>query len=75
MILVAAAQQLGQPVTVAVIGAGIAPAASEIAAAQVQEVVTIDAAPLEPYTPDGFTAALVQAIEQLKPSFVILPHT
>jgi len=72
---VAAAQQLGPPITVAVIGAGIAAAASEIAAAQVQEVVTIDAAPLEPYTPDGFTAALVQVIEQLKPSLVILPHT
>jgi len=72
---IAAAQPLGQPVTVAVIGAGIASAASEIAAAQVQEVVTIDAAPLEPYTPDGFTAALAQAIDELKPSLVILPHT
>jgi electron transfer flavoprotein alpha subunit len=72
---IAAAQQLGQPITVAVIGAGIASAASELAAAQVQDVVTIDAAPLEPYTPDGFTAALAQAIDQLKPSLVILPHT
>jgi electron transfer flavoprotein alpha subunit len=32
-------------------------------------------AALEPYTPDGFTAALQQAIDQLKPSTVILPHT
>jgi len=72
---IAAAQQIGQPITVAVIGAGIEKTAAEIAAAQVQEVVTIDAAPLEPYTPDGFTAALAQAIEQLKPSIVILPHT
>jgi len=72
---IAAAQQLGQPIAVAVIGAGIASAASEVAAAQVQEVVTIDAAPLEPYTPDGFTAALAQAIDELKPSLVILPHT
>lgn len=74
---VAAAQQIaaGQPVTVAVVGAGISAVAAELAAARVHEVVTIDAPGLEPYTPDGFTAALVQAIEQLKPSLVILPHT
>jgi electron transfer flavoprotein alpha subunit len=72
---IAAAQQLAQPTTVAVIGAGIAAVAAEIAAAQVNEVVTIDAPALEPYTPDGFTAALIQAIEQLKPDTVILPHT
>ena len=69
---IAAAQQLGQPVTVLAIGASVA---AELAAAQVQEVVTIDAPALEPYTPDGYTAALAQAIEQLKPSLVVLPHT
>ena len=72
---IAAAQQLAKPVTVAVIGAGIAAVAAEVAAAQVTEVVTIDAPALEPYTPDGFTAALAQAIDQLKPDAVILPHT
>jgi electron transfer flavoprotein alpha subunit len=72
---IAAAQQLGEPLTVAVVGSGVAAVAAEVAAADVQEVVTIDAAALEPYTPDGFTAALAQAIDQLKPSFVFLPHT
>jgi len=74
---IAAAQQLaaGQPVTVAVVGAGVASVAAELAAAQVQEVVTIDAPALDPYTPDGFTAALAQAIDELAPSTVILPHT
>jgi electron transfer flavoprotein alpha subunit len=72
---IAAAQQLGEPMTVAVIGSGISPVASEVAAAQVQEVVTVDAPALEPYTPDGFTAALAQVIEQLHPSIVVLPHT
>jgi electron transfer flavoprotein alpha subunit len=38
-------------------------------------VVTIDAAALEPYTADGFTAALEQAVGELKPATVILPHT
>jgi electron transfer flavoprotein alpha subunit len=74
---VAAAQQLaaGQPVAIAVLGANIASIATELAAAQVQEVVTVDNPALEPYTPDGFTAALQQAIDQLKPSAVLLPHT
>ena len=72
---IAAAQQLAKPIAVVVIGAGIAAAAADIAAAQVTEVVTIDVPALEPYTPDGFTAALAQAIEQLKPDTVILPHT
>jgi electron transfer flavoprotein alpha subunit len=72
---IAAAQQLAQPVTVVVIGAGVAAVAAEIAAAKVEAVVTVDVPALEPYTPDGFTAALAQAIEQVKPDTVILPHT
>ena len=74
---IAAAQQLaaGQPVAIAVLGSNVGSIAGELAAAQVQEVVTIDNAALEPYTPDGFTAALQQAIDQLKPSIVVLPHT
>ena len=74
---IAAAQQLaaGQPVAIAVVGSNVGSIAADVAAAQVQEVVTLDNAALEPYTPDGFTAALQQAIDQLKPAVVILPHT
>ena len=72
---IAAAQHLGEPVAVVVLGSGVAPAATEVAAADVQEVVTIDVPALEPYTPDGFTDALAQAVDQLKPSLVFLPHT
>jgi electron transfer flavoprotein alpha subunit len=74
---IAAAQQLaaGQPVAIAVLGSNIGSIAAELAAAQVQEVVALDNPALEPYTPDGFTAALQQAIDQLKPSIVMLPHT
>ena len=74
---IAAAQQLaaGQPVAIAVLGSNIGSIAAELGAAQVQEVVTLDNPALEPYTPDGFTAALQQAIDQLKPSIVMLPHT
>jgi electron transfer flavoprotein alpha subunit len=72
---IAAAQQLGDALTIAVVGSGVSAVASEVASADVQDVVTIDAPALEPYTPDGFTAALQQAIDQLKPSLVVLPHT
>jgi len=41
----------------------------------VKEVVTIDHAALQPYTPDGYTAALEQAMVSLAPSLVLLPHT
>src|SRR5581483_506155 len=58
-----------------VLGAGSATAAGELAALKVDEVVTIDLPALEPYTPDGYTAALAQAIENLTPSLVVLPHT
>ena len=73
---VAAAQQLGDPaITIAVVGPGAGPVASELASARVTEVVVIDAAALEPYTPDGYTDALRQAVDQLNPSLVVLPHT
>lgn len=73
---IAAAQQLaaGQPISVVV--PGTAPSvAKELAAAQVAEVITLDAPALAAYTADGFTAALESAIGQLSPSHVLLPHT
>ena len=76
---IAAAQQLGAavnlPVTALLAGAGAAGAAAELAAADVKEVVTVEGAGLDQYTPDGFTAALQDAIGQLSPSYVLLPHT
>jgi electron transfer flavoprotein alpha subunit len=74
---IAAAQQMaaGDQVVVLVPGPGAAAVAAELAAADVHEVVSVDHAALEPYTPDGYTAALQQAIDQLKPSLVLLPHT
>jgi electron transfer flavoprotein alpha subunit len=76
---VAAAQQLGgalaAPVTVLVPGANAAVVGNELAAAQVQDVVTVSHAALEPYTPDGYTAVLAGAIGQLAPQYVLLPHT
>ncbi len=62
-------------ITILVPGTNVGSVAAELAAAEVAEVVTVENAALEPYTPDGFTAALQDAITQLAPSHVLLPHT
>jgi electron transfer flavoprotein alpha subunit len=73
------AQQLAaatsSEITILVPGARVGGVAAELAAAQIKDVVTVEHAALEPYTPDGFTAALQDAIAQLAPSHVLLPHT
>jgi electron transfer flavoprotein alpha subunit len=74
---IAAAQQLAgaDPITIAVVGADVGAVALELAAAQAKEVVTLDDPALAAYTPDGYTMALQQAVDQLSPTLVILPHT
>jgi electron transfer flavoprotein alpha subunit len=75
----AAAQQIaGQAkasVSGLVIGQGVAGLADELAGYQLEEVLLVENALLEKYTPDGYSIALKQAIEQSKPDLVILPHT
>jgi electron transfer flavoprotein alpha subunit len=58
-----------------VLGTSLQGVAAELATALVHEVVTIESPALEPYTPDGYTAALHDAIGQLSPDLVVLPHT
>ena len=79
---IAGAQQMAGtdpivPIVVAIPGtaATTAAAAAELAGARVSEIVLVDNAALEPYTPDGYVAALVDAIGQLSPDLVLLPHT
>jgi electron transfer flavoprotein alpha subunit len=76
---IVAAQELtastSLPVAVLVAGASVGSIAAELSAAQIGEVLTVENAALEPYTPDGFTAALQDAIAQLAPAYVLLPHT
>jgi electron transfer flavoprotein alpha subunit len=80
---IAAAQQLaglsGVPaISVLVPGstaAHLEAVAGELATAQVAEIVTVDHPALAVYTPDGYTAALRDAITQLSPDYVLLPHT
>ena len=69
------ALEIRAPIGVLVPGTGTSGPAAELAAAAVQEVVTLESAALEPYTPDGFTAALQDAIARLPATHVLLPHT
>jgi electron transfer flavoprotein alpha subunit len=70
------AQQLDpSAITVLVPGGSAVSVASELATASVNEVVTLEHGAIEPYTPDGFTAALQDAVAQLSPQYVLLPHT
>ena len=73
--VIAAAQQIGDPVTVAVAGHGISSVVDELAQADVVEVVMLDDLALEPYTSDGFVDAWTQVIKVENPELVILPHT
>lgn len=76
---IVAAQQLAAvsngPVSVLVPGANGAGVARELAAADVKEVITLEHQALEPYTADGYTAALQAVVAQLTPTIVLLPHT
>jgi electron transfer flavoprotein alpha subunit len=72
---VAAAQQLGGPVTVLVPGAGVAATAAALAAADVAEVVALEHEALGVYTPDGFVQALAPVIAAAAPALVVAAHT
>jgi electron transfer flavoprotein alpha subunit len=72
---IAAAQQAGGPVKIAVLGAGVDEVARQVAVAAAAEVIVVDDPALEHYTADGFVLALAQLIESEKPERVFLPHT
>jgi len=70
-----AAGQAASSLSILVLGSNIGAIAAELSGAEASAVLTIEAVALEAYTPDGFTVALAQAIGELKPSTVMLPHT
>jgi electron transfer flavoprotein alpha subunit len=72
---IAAAQQVGQPVSIAVLGSGIESVASELAAADVTAIIVVEADALGDYTADGYVAALASLIGSESSALVCLPHT
>jgi len=75
----AAAQQIAvqtkASISGVVIGKGVAALADELAGSQMDEVLLVEHDLLEKYTPDGFSLALRQVIENAKPDLVLFPHT
>lgn len=72
---IVAAQQTGQPVQVAVAGAGLDTVAAELATAAVEAVLTVDDPALAAYTPDGFVGAFADLMRAAQPDLVFLSHT
>ena len=70
-----AAGGLGEPLIGVVLGSGVDAVAAQVARKRCDEVVVLDHELLEPYTSDGFTAALGAAVTQLRPSLALFPHT
>jgi electron transfer flavoprotein alpha subunit len=72
----AAAQAMGAPITVVVLGEGAGEAAHELAAAAgVAEVVVLDHDRLREYTADAWIAALAAFLDEVSPSHVVFAHT
>ena len=69
------AASCGSGVDAAVLGAGIGPLAQELAGCLVDEVFAVEHELLERYSPDSYTLALRQLLDQVKPNVVLFPHT
>src|SRR5688572_20046964 len=72
---IAAAQQAGGALRIAIAGAGLDALAAELAAAACEGVTVIDDAALEHYTADGQVMAFAALIDRDQPRLVFLPHT
>jgi electron transfer flavoprotein alpha subunit len=72
---VAIGRALGEPVTAAVAGDGVAALAGEAAAYAIEKVYAVEHPLLARYTADGYAAAFDQLIRRASPSLVLLPHT
>ncbi|MCI0488760.1 MAG: electron transfer flavoprotein subunit alpha/FixB family protein [Blastocatellia bacterium] len=69
------AAETGDKVSAVVLGRDVSAVATEVAGKKLEAVYTVTDDKLASYTPDGYVAALKQAIEQLSPRYVILSHT
>jgi electron transfer flavoprotein alpha subunit len=75
----AAAQQMAKDLnttaSAAVAGDNVAALASELASKQLEKVYAVEHALLKDYTPDAYSLALRQLIEQTKPALAVFPHS
>ena len=69
------AAKTSAPVSVAVLGSNTEATAAEAAAKAVAKVIRIAHPLLERYTPDAYTSALQQLVQNESPTHVVFPHT
>lgn len=69
------AQDLGGAVSTVILGQNVSAVASELASADLQEILTADSPQLAEYSADGYALALRQVIQEQKPRFVLFSHT
>ena len=72
---IAAAQALGQPIKVALLGSPIGNAAGELATAKVDAVLTVEQPSLAMYTADAYAAAIAALVSGESPDLVVASHT
>ncbi|HUU14970.1 MAG TPA: electron transfer flavoprotein subunit alpha/FixB family protein [Terriglobia bacterium] len=71
----ALAEDVGASVAAVILGSNSSGLASELAAAEVSEVLSVESALLDAYTADGYTLALRAVIEKRQPRFLLFSHT
>lgn len=69
------AAETGWALEAAVVGDNIGSIANEIATKKVAKIYAVESAKLQPYTPDGFVAALKKFLGDKQPKLVLMPHT
>ncbi len=68
-------QATGEKVSAIVLGKGLGAIAGDVAEKKVEAVYLVDHDLLATYTPDGYSPALQQAIQQADPKFFLMSHT
>src|SRR5665213_3502406 len=71
----AAAQQLGEGLSIPVYAALIGGGAESLTGFKLEKIHLLENDLLNEYTPDGYTIALKQLIEKHRPDYVLFPHT
>ena len=69
------AAELDTTASAAILGQSIGHLAGELASRHLEKVYAVEHALLQDYTPDAYTIALRQLLEQANPSIVLFPHT
>uniref|UniRef100_Q029W7 Electron transfer flavoprotein, alpha subunit n=1 Tax=Solibacter usitatus (strain Ellin6076) TaxID=234267 RepID=Q029W7_SOLUE len=69
------ARELGTTASAAILGQGLDGLAAELAGKQLDKVYVVEHELLREYTADAWSSALRQLVAQVRPTYVLFPHT